>query len=225
MLKIGLICDIDLNKGMARVNFQDDDIVSNWMPIAVIKATGDKIYFPFDINEQVYCLLDDSGETGVIAGALYNETNLPPTASKGDLVLSFDNGAATIKYERNTKKISIQSQGDVEVTTTKNIKAEAGINAEIKAVTATLEATANAKVKGSFIMLDAPIIVANGTLNVTGALTAASVAAGGFSGASGGAMQASSNIVTTGDVIAGGKSLTGHVHTSASSGSPTSPPL
>jgi phage baseplate assembly protein gpV len=73
------------------------------------------------------------------------------------------------------------------------------------------------------ITLTAPNIVINAAMGVT--VTAPAIALDGALASTGGDATMSGKLTTTGDVIAGCKSLKTHTHTSETPGTPTSPPL
>lgn len=106
MLKFGKISDIDTANGLARVNFEEDGIVSDWLHVSVKKSLKNKESFPYDINEPVWCILDEDWENGIIGGAIYNEETLPQT-NGADLYVFEIEGGGIIKLDRSAKKLSI----------------------------------------------------------------------------------------------------------------------
>jgi phage baseplate assembly protein V len=237
MLKYGVISDINPSAGLARVHFDDDDIVSDWLPILVPKAMEDSFSFFPDINEQVACLMDENAENGVILGSMYNSQTQPNGGSKDKWRVRFNDGTV-IEYDRAVHKLTADVQGEVEVKATTTVKVQAE----------TIEATASgtAKVQAPTITAQGNVTV-TGTLTVQGAVTAAStitagatvtaplVAAGGLTGPGGGALpgglniqgnvEASGSVEADGDVKAGTISLTNHVHGGVMPGSgSTTPP-
>lgn len=232
MLKQGLICELNANEGTARVKFMDDDIVSNWLPISVVRAGQFQFMCPFSINEQVWCVMDESCTNGVIAGSTYNKKMaVPEGTAENSLILKFGNNS-TITINGEDQTLKIESEGDCELKSGGNVKIEAAGNVDVKATSAKVQATsveiqgaATAKIQSASITLEAATVTATGALTVAGGITAASIAAGSFSGPSGGAMTSSSDIITTGDVKAGGKSLKLHTHTAPSGGGQTGPPI
>jgi phage baseplate assembly protein V len=231
MLKYGIISDIDESKGLARVHFDDDDIVSDWLPIVVPKAMEDSFSFFPDINEHVACLMDDNAENGVILGSLYSAATQPNGASKDKWRVRFNDGTV-IEYDRAAHKLTADVQGEVEVKATTTVK--------VQATTIEAKASSTAKVQAPTITAQGNVTV-TGTLTVQGAVTAAStitaagtvttplVAAGGLTGPGGaalpGGLNIQGNIEADGDVKAGTISLTNHVHGGVMPGSgSTSPP-
>ena len=109
MLKFGTISNIDFEKGLARVKFEEDGIVSGWLHISVRKTLKDKEFFPYDINEHVWCLMDGNVEEGVIGGAIYSEKSLPLNAEESIFAIRFENKDAFVYDKLNrtfTAKIS-----------------------------------------------------------------------------------------------------------------------
>jgi phage baseplate assembly protein gpV len=145
-----------------------------------------------------------------------------------------DCGAITIKAKQGAK---ILAGGSVTIKAKNGIELQAEGPITVKAPEVSVEADSVA-VKAKAIAVDAtasltvtsPAVTINGALTVTGALAAASVAAGGASMSASGAVTAASvasaGPVTAADFVsAAGKTLLLHAHTSAAPGAPTSPPV
>lgn len=222
-LKFGHIADIDAAKGLAKVVFeQDDNLLSKWLPIAVPKTKQDKFSIPFDINEHVYCIMDDECEDGVISGAIYDAGNLPDAGATGVTSVTFGQ-SIRVEYNRNNATLSITGTGKVEVDITGEAK--------IKAQKVTIESLTEMELKAaSEIKLTAPLVSASALVNVAGVMTAGAIAAaaGGGGGASGDAT-IGGNLTVVGDVSAnevtgGGKVLSTHTHSGVSTGGGASGP-
>lgn len=106
MLRFGNICDIDAAKGLARVQFDDDNITSAWLPILTNGSGGNKFTHAFDVNEQVACLMDQQSENGVILGALYSQDEVPPVTSADIVAVKFADDTL-VKYDRAAHKLSV----------------------------------------------------------------------------------------------------------------------
>lgn len=117
-INIGLICDIDPPTGTVRVQFDADDddadtptsLVSDWLPILVRKAQNDKETFPFDVGEQVCCLMDEFGDTGVCLGALYNSVDAPDGAGDDIYRILYKDGSFE-QFDRSAGNKSIFYKG------------------------------------------------------------------------------------------------------------------
>lgn len=216
MLKFGLISEVDIKNGLARVYFEEDDFVSAPLKMAVSRSMTDKVMFPFEINEHVYCLMDENLEYGVICGAIYDEKNLPHS-SAGAGILSFHFGdSSSILYDRNSHTLSLDIKGKV----------------NIKCTEANIDSTGKVKVSATEIDLTATTTKVNGILEVSGAATIQGLLSmGSMGGLSGQPVDGSnaeinvSKLNAANDVTAGTVSLKTHKHTSAASGSPTTPPI
>lgn len=183
MLKFGLISDIDPSKGLARVNFDDDGIVSAWLPIIFPKAMADSFIWLPDINEHVACLMDAHAENGVIIGSVYSAATAPNGGNKDKFRATFSDGTV-IEYDRAAHKLTANVQGSVDV-----------------------EATGNAKLKATHVTLDAPNVTVTGVLSA-GQISTASGSAGGD-----GSVSIQGDLtVTGGDVVADLISLKLHKH-------------
>jgi phage baseplate assembly protein V len=207
-LEYGVISEIDFVSGLARVKFLDDGLVSAPLKISVMRSGPDQFIFPFDVNEHVWCLMDDECEYGVIGGAIYDEGNVPPEVSKGILKLKFADNSA-IEYNRNSHILSFDIQGKV----------------SIKCDEANLTCADSANITAKQVNIDGIVNIA-GAANIQGV-----VSVGGLAGINGGPVDAgeaainAKSLEVTGDVKAGEVSLKQHKHTSTGSGSPTSIPI
>lgn len=205
--KFGIISNLDIDNGLAKVYFEEDDFESGWLKISVMRSAPDQISFPFDIKEHVWCILDEHCEYGVIAGAVYDEKNKPSGSAKGKLKILFGDNS-TIEYDRVSSILKFDIQGEVNITGTK--------------------ITANADeiiVNAESVKITAPTTQIEGALSVSGI-----VSMGGLAGIDGADIPGDETVLNvkkltaTDDLTAGTISLKTHKHISAASGSPTSEP-
>jgi len=104
-LKFGKITEVDPDKGLAKVTFEEDDnLVTAFLPMSVPKSARDKYSIPFDVNEHVWCIMDDACEDGVIGGAIYDAQNKPSGLAdktsvqfEGNMRVEYDRSTATLK--------------------------------------------------------------------------------------------------------------------------------
>lgn len=106
MLKFGIISEVDASKGLARVNFDDDNIVSGWLPVSVQKGLNDKFFAMPDVNEHVWCVMDDNAENGVIGGSIYSAAS-QPAGGGADLVAVQFSDNNRVEYDRANHKLTI----------------------------------------------------------------------------------------------------------------------
>lgn len=89
MIRFGVISEILPEKGLARVSFEGDGIVSAPLQCIVRKSKSIKESYPFEINEQVACLMNDDLRTGVILGATYNKNTLPIITDENEFGIDY----------------------------------------------------------------------------------------------------------------------------------------
>lgn len=216
MLKFGNISDVNEAKGLARVNFKEDEMVSGWLPMAVPKSKGDKYSIPFEIDEHVACLMDDHCENGVILCAIYDTNNTPDGGAKNKTAVKFA-ANLRVEYDRETSTLSISGDGNLKIDTTGNVN--------IKCQKAVIESLTDAEIKAvTQVKITAPDTEISGAVTVAGALTAASISTSG-----GGNVEAEGDITTSG-TIQGGTVKQGtvelgtHVHSGVQTGGGSSGP-
>lgn len=129
-----------MSNGTARVNFLEEDIVSNPLQVITSGAKGNKFSIPFAINEQVACLMDENLEFGVILGAVYDAKNTPPGGASAQSVdLVFGANKVQIKIDSFSGSLTLEVDGDVTVKCS-----NASIEGDLS-VTGTIEATGDVK--------------------------------------------------------------------------------
>ena len=123
MLRFGTISEVKPEKGLAKVNFAEDGIVSAWLPLVYNNTLGDKNYRSMKVNEHVACIMDENCENGVIMGAIYNSQDSPPYSGEKVGVkfedgteIVYDKGAGSYTINNPNGKIIIAADADVEIT-------------------------------------------------------------------------------------------------------------
>jgi phage baseplate assembly protein V len=152
MLKYGLIKEIDANKGLVKVSFDDDEIVSGWLPVLKQGTKSNKYFHIFDSGEHVACMMDEHCENGVVLGAIYSKDETPGSVKGADIAGVVFSDGTVVKYDRSSHKLTIQTDGNVEIT------------AEKLKVTGDLEVTGDVDVTGG--------ITASGDLETNGDIKA-----------------------------------------------------
>lgn len=149
MLRFGTISEVKPEKGLAKVNFAEDGIVSAWLPLIQNNTLGDKNYRSMKVNEHVACMMDENCENGVVVGAIYNSQDTPPyTGEKVGVKFEdgteivYDKGAGSYTINNPNGKIIITADADVEITCTKLV------------VTGDVEVTGDLEVTGSIDSTD-----------------------------------------------------------------------
>lgn len=106
MFKYGYISEVDASKGLVRVNFPDDEIVSNWIAVSVPKTKDDEYFILPDVNEHVWCIMDEHCENGVVGGSLYDAKKRPSAGSDNVSYIKFKDGTV-VKYDRTAHKLTV----------------------------------------------------------------------------------------------------------------------
>lgn len=114
ILRFGYICELDAAKGYARVELDEDDITTAFLPIAFPAALQAKYYSMPAINEQVAVLMDHNAEQGVILGALYSSKTKPDGFDDGDAGVIFADGSKVF-YDASAGKLTIETGALVEI--------------------------------------------------------------------------------------------------------------
>lgn len=89
MIRFGKISEVIAEKGLARVSFKGDSVVSAPLPCLVKKSKSIKESYPFEVNEEVVCLMNDDLRTGVILGAIYNKETLPSITDENEFGIDY----------------------------------------------------------------------------------------------------------------------------------------
>lgn len=189
MLKFGTISEVDASKGLARVKFNGEDgMVSYWLPMSMPGTKDGKFIIPFIINEHVWCMMDENLEFGVIGGAIYDRGNSPDGGDNEKVSVQFA-GSLRVEFDRNSKTLSIDGIGDINI----DINGTGKGKVNIKCDTAVIESLTEAEVKNPvMIKLTSPAVLCSGTLQATAI-------------GIGGAPPAAGNMEISGDINVTGK--------------------
>jgi len=202
MIRFGNITEIDATKGRARVHFEEDDLVSDWLPMTVKSSKANKHESWYDVGDFVACMMDQHTEDGVIVGAIYDDNNTPPIGNKDVEAKTFSDGTV-IKYDRSSSTLTIECVGEVTVQCT------------------------NATVQADQVTIDTPTAEFTGDVSVQGELSANGLTSSGGVQATGdieanGEMKAGGQVTALSGTPAQVR-LTTHNHPTAPTG-PISPP-
>ena len=109
MIRFGRVTDIDAEKARVRVTFEEDNVVSDWLPVMVQGSKDDKYFHIFDKNEAVTCLMDTHADTGVVIGAHYSAKDKTNSGTSGEDVagVQFKDGT-TVKYDRSGHRMEVK---------------------------------------------------------------------------------------------------------------------
>lgn len=98
----GIVREIDGARGLARVEFSDQDSVTSWwLNVNQGVASDSKSYSMPEVGAQVNCLTDERGEEGTILGAFYSDIDQPPSTNPSQIVNEWRGGRRDV-YDKDT---------------------------------------------------------------------------------------------------------------------------
>lgn len=113
-LKRGIVVDRDPAKMRAKVRFEDeDDTVSFWVDVLARASGNSKSFIMPEVDDEVWCALDQKGEDGCIIGSKYNQKDAPPFDGNDDAGFVFPGGS--IHVDRASGAITIVSAATVKI--------------------------------------------------------------------------------------------------------------
>lgn len=202
MLKFGIVSEVDPQKSLVRVKFEDIGIVSDWLPIVGSGSLKDKQYSIPSINEHVVCIMDHRVEDGACLGTIYNKQDTPAFNSADKRGIQFEDGS-TVYYDKGDKKLYVESKGTISIKSADKVELLAsGQDVEVTCSKMTLNG--DLEINGG--------ISANGDMDMTGDMNVI------------GTVDATGIIKSQIDVQATNKSLLVHVHSGVTPGGGTSGP-
>jgi phage baseplate assembly protein V len=203
MLRYGTVSEIDPEKALVRVDFEEDAIVSFWLAVLVAKSKNDKYFHNPDVGDVVACMMDEHSENGIILGAIYTAKNKPQIQGEDKTAVVFKDGTE-VEYDRENHKLRLKIVGDLTIVCDNDVNVECK-NATVKADTKVKIDTPNAEFTGN--------IKVSGKADVTGNITGS------------GNIDANGTIQATGDVKAGGGLISLITHKHPTPVGPTGPSM
>lgn len=126
MLRFGTISEIDGDKGLVRVQFDDADLVSAWLPYLQKGSKGNRYFAVPDKQEHVAVLMDGNSEHGVCLGAIYSIADTPGSVKGADVAGVLFSDGTVIKYDRSNKTLTVTGPDQITVQCEQaNVTAEA----------------------------------------------------------------------------------------------------
>lgn len=148
MLKLGIISEFDAKTMRARVSFEENNIVSNWLPITVQYSLKNTDEFPIEVNTPVWCIMHDNLNDGVIGGAYYNEDVQPIEKNENLFYREFSDGTK-ITYDLTSSKLTIESSGGVEIKGNLKVSGSVEAGQDVKAGTISLKTHVHSYMNGT----------------------------------------------------------------------------
>lgn len=128
MLRFGTVTDRQPSTGRVRVSFLEDDLVTQWIPVLSSAVNGNKFYAMPDIGDQVAVAMQDA-DIGVVLGSFYSSDQPIPEAAGGDVTMVQFTGDVSVKYDRQTKELTVRGVSKVFISATEvEITASGGVN-------------------------------------------------------------------------------------------------
>jgi phage baseplate assembly protein V len=149
MLKYGTVSEVN-DKGLVRVEWEEDEIVSNWMGFLQPKTKDDSYWCIPDIGEFVVCLVDENGDTGVVLGSIYTTKTAPQLKGLDITAVKFKDGTE-IEYDRAAHTLRLKVVGDVTIECA-NATIIADGNVKVDAPTA--DFTGNVTIEGELLVYE-----------------------------------------------------------------------
>ena len=155
-LQYGKVSAIDATTHSVKVDLPAlESMTTHWLPVITLGAYANQFYALPDIGTLVVCLMNATGDGGVVLGGIYNDIDTPPASSENIWMKKFKNGTI-ISHDRSSGAVVVQTSGAVTVTAS---------SVTVNAPTITLNG--NVKITGA-------VSVAQ-TVNATGGVTGAGV--------------------------------------------------
>lgn len=117
MYRRGVVEEVDGKTARARVKFpQQGGLVSGWLDVLCRSSLGDQDVALPRPGCQVAVLLDDDGVDGCVLGAVYSETDPPPSESATAWAIGWADGGR-LEYDGTAHKliVTMPSGGKVEL--------------------------------------------------------------------------------------------------------------
>ncbi|OOS08089.1 phage baseplate assembly protein V [Moraxella cuniculi DSM 21768] len=150
-LQFGEVGQIDPKSHKVKVIFNAlGGMISDWLPVISMGAGGNQFYALPDVGETCVCLMNASGDGGVVLGVIYNDKDTTPT-DNGELWIKRFSNNTIISHNRQNGQIIVETSGDVLIKSAKQVKLDTPIT----------ECTGDMNVAGS--VRAGNDVIANGT--------------------------------------------------------------
>lgn len=112
-LQFGEVSEIDPKSHKVKVTFNAlENMQSDWLPVITMGAGGNQFYALPDVGATAVCLMNASGDGGVVLGVIYNDKDTTPT-SNGELWVKQFSNDTVISHNRQNGQIIVETSGDV----------------------------------------------------------------------------------------------------------------
>lgn len=146
MLQFGTISKSDPAKGLYKVDLDEDEIESDWIPRLLLNTKNTKDEAPLDIGEHVVCMMDERCENGVILGAINSDKDVPVKGDQKIRRTEFPDGSY-VEFDGNTGEYEVNMTGDVKITGAKKLIIQCPTD-DVQITCQNLKVTGNVDVTG-----------------------------------------------------------------------------
>jgi phage baseplate assembly protein V len=132
VMRYGLIKDADYEKGLVKVDIQDGDLETAWLPWITLRSGKDRFWWAPEVDERVL-VLAPCGElhNGVVMAAQIS-SDFPQIADKETVQRTLFDDGTVIEYDRENHVYTVDATASGQSTVnvralTINIEAEGGV--------------------------------------------------------------------------------------------------
>ena len=105
--KFGIVSEA--KAGFAKVFFQQDNLVTDWLPIVLPHTMTDKVGYVLNVKEHVACLCDERCEEGVILGAIHSNPEPADTGATVDKFRQVFADGGLFEYDKALHQFAIKN--------------------------------------------------------------------------------------------------------------------
>jgi phage baseplate assembly protein V len=121
LMRYGLVKEADYENGLLRVDIQDGDLETAWLPWLTLRSGNDKFWWAPEVGERVL-VLAPSGElhNGVVMAAQIS-SEFPQIANRETVQRTEFSDGTVIEYDRDAGRYLLDVHGDIMIRATGNV--------------------------------------------------------------------------------------------------------
>jgi phage baseplate assembly protein V len=129
IIRIGEVVAVDFDTCQVKVDFEELEITSDWLPVVQRGAGGAHDYFLPAAGESVVCVFySDGSEEGVVLGSYYPLGSPPPEAGEGVFYTKYPDGSI-VKWDNG--QLTITALGGLTINAGTTITGDVVINGKL----------------------------------------------------------------------------------------------
>ena len=130
VIRYAVVAEADYDKALIRVDMQDGEIRSDWIPWITLRAGADKFWWAPEVGEVMLILAPSGDLTNAVAlPAAFSNQN--QNANRASVQRATFSDGTVVEYDRQAHKLFMNVQGDVRIKATGKIDIEADGNLKI----------------------------------------------------------------------------------------------